>query len=373
MKLNPFSLERFFAEYEFSTPHLLACSDCETMSVRELLELEDEIIEDFSRLRLGYTDSRGSYKLREAVARLYETIDPDEILIFCGAEEAIYAFVNTVHDQGDHVVIHRPCYQSLREVARAVGCRITDWVSDESDCWKPDPEFLRDSVDSRTKTIIVNFPHNPTGSVMDRETFNTVRECADRYGSTVFSDEVYRFLEYNRSERLPSFCDVDERAVSLGVMSKSFGLAGLRIGWIATHNRDVLTAMAAFKDYTTICAPSPSEYLAALALRHADTIIERNLGIIRTNLSLLRSFFSCLEDILSWSEPSAGPVAFPRLYGDIDGDELSRYAAEKAGVLILPGSVFGDEYRQHFRIGFGRRSLPETLEKFEKCIHDLYR
>ncbi len=368
MKLKPFRLEQFFAQYEFTAPYLLCCSDCESLSVGDLLKLEQNAHEELSSLWLGYTEAIGSPELRTQIASLYQNISSAQILVHAGAEEAIFNFMNVVLEAGDHIIIHTPYYQSLGEVARSIGAEVTEWRGDPDRAWELDLQFLEDNVTDRTKVVVVNFPHNPTGYLPDPEFIHELSNLSDKLGFLVFSDEVYRGLEYDPAERLPAFAEINERAVSLGVMSKAYGLAGLRTGWVATRNKELFGGLAAFKDYTTICNSAPSEYLATLALRHCDSIVERNLGIIRRNLSLLASFFSRHQDHFVWHEPKAGPIAFPRYLGK----SVEQFCAElvrHAGVLLLPGTLYGDEY-DCFRIGFGRSNLVECLPKLEQFLVD---
>ena len=361
MSIEPFRLERYFAEHEFTVPFQLSCSDCETMTIAELLSLEDGARGKFENIPLGYTDSQGSMELRTEIAALYDTIAPDQVIVHTGAEEAIFVFMNAVCDSGDHIIVHRPCYQSLYEVARSAGCEVTFWEACEGNGWRLDVDFLAEKIRTDTKAVVFNSPHNPTGYHMDAAALHEIGRLSKERGFFVFSDEVYRFLEYCDEERLPAFCDIDDRAVSLGVLSKSFGLAGLRIGWIATRNRNVLDAVSAYKDYTTICNSAPSEFLAALALRNRDKILERTRNIVLDNLKRLEVFIGDHSDVFFWVPPKAGPVAFPRLRTGESTETFCRRLREKKGVLLLPGNVFGDEYSDHVRIGFGRRNLDECL------------
>ena len=192
-------------------------------------------------------------------------------------------------------------------------------------------------------------------------------EICRGHGLVLFCDEVYRLLEFDPADRLPAACDAYENGVSLGVMSKSFGLAGLRIGWIATRNSAVLKAMAGFKDYTTICNSAPSEFLATVALRQRDAVVGRNLEIIEGNLALLDAFFARQQDKLTWQRPRAGSIALPRFADGLDGAALCRAVIDDAGVLLAPGSAFGADDR-HFRIGFGRADMAEALARFEEYL-----
>lgn len=366
MQLPEFKLERYFAKYEFTTEYLLCSSDCEAMSIAELLALEPDATEKFQQVWLGYTDSKGSFGLRKEICKLYESISPEEVLVHTGAGEAIFLFMQAVLKPGDHVIVHSPGYQSLSEVARGIGCESSPWVAREENNWGLDLEYLPKLLRKNTKLIVLNTPHNPTGFLMSYSDFMSVQRFAAENNLLIFSDEVYRELEYDPSTRLPAACDGSEFNISLGVTSKTYGLAGLRIGWIATKNKMVYKSMAALKDYTTICNSAPSEFLAEVAMRNHQKLAARNLLIIKENLSVLDGFFQDHIEQFSWSRPRAGSMAFPRyLAGDVESfcDELVR----KAGVLLLPGSVY-DERANHFRLGIGRKNLPQAISRLSEFL-----
>jgi aspartate/methionine/tyrosine aminotransferase len=365
MQLPPFALERFFARHEFAARHLLCASDCESMSVGELLAMEPGAAERLAGLRLGYTESPGGPALRAAISRLYRSVGPDDVLVTSGAEEAIFLFMHAALSPGDGLVVHHPCYQSLAEVARSVGCRLVPWTAREEDGWELDPRDLP-RLAGGARGIVLNLPHNPTGYLMDRLRFEQTVRFAEERGIVLFSDEVYRGLERTPADALPAAADLSAAAVSLGVMSKTYGLPGLRIGWIATRNQGVRRRMAEIKDYTTICAAAPSELLAETGLRHAPELARRSRRIIDDNLALLDGFFARRAGLLSWTRPLAGPIGFPRFLGG-DVDELCRGALESEGVLLAPARLFGDG-GAHFRIGFGRRSLPAALAGLERFL-----
>jgi aspartate/methionine/tyrosine aminotransferase len=371
MKLEPFALERFFARHEFHVEHLLCASDCETYSVRELLDLEAGSEEEFAALRLGYTETDGHPELRREIANLYQGITADDILVFAGAEEAIFIFMNAVLNAGEHLLVHSPCYQSLAAVAAANGCDVTPWPAVHEKGWALDLGFLEHETKAATRALVVNFPHNPSGYLPSRDFFERLLSLAAAKGWMVFSDEVYRFLEYKPENRLPAACEIYENGVSLGVMSKAFGLAGLRLGWIACRNRGILRKMAAFKDYTTICTAAPSEFLSALALRHHATILNRNREIIARNLDLLRDFMSRHADHFSWQEPQAGPVAFPRVNFALASDDFCADLLQNKGVLFLPGRLFAAAPAQ-FRVGFGRRDFQQGLQRLAAYMKEKF-
>jgi aspartate/methionine/tyrosine aminotransferase len=369
MKIQPFKLERYFAKYEFKAPYLLSSSDCESFSIQELLAFEPDAAPAFHHHWLGYTESQGSPELRQEIARLYHRLDPDQILVHAGAEEAIFIFMNIALDPGDHLIVHYPCYQSLFEIAHALGCQVTQWTAAEAGNWELDLDILRHHLQPNTKAIVVNCPHNPTGYLMSRQKQAQLVEFAREHNLLLFSDEVYRGLEYRPEDQLPPACDLYENAVSLGVMSKTYGLAGLRIGWIATRNRDIYQAMASFKDYTSICNSAPSEFLATLALRHQEKIAQRNLDIIRHNLALLDNFFAAYHHLFNWIPPKAGAIAFPSLKPDRDIEQFCLDLIEKQGVLLLPSAHY-DFGHKNFRIGFGRRNMPQALEHFAAYLDE---
>jgi len=368
MQLPHFKLERYFARYEFAVEHLLCCSDCESFTVEDLLALEPGAGDRFREHWLGYTESQGSPRLRRAISRLYRTISPDDVLVHTGAEEAIFLFMHAVLQPDDHVIVHWPCYQSLEEVALGIGCEVTRWKAREDDGWALDLEELVDHLRPETKVVVVNLPHNPTGYLMGRERFLEMTDILRARGIALFSDEVYRESEYHAEDRLPAACDVYERAVSLGVTSKSYGLAGLRIGWIATRAPLVLERMAALKDYTTICNSAPSEFLAEVALRHREELAQRSVEIITENLQLLDTFFDQHDDVFAWQRPVAGPIGFPRLLTG-NSEAFCDRLVKEAGVLLLPGPVFDDE-GNHVRIGFGRKDMDIGLARLVSFLEN---
>lgn len=369
MKLDHFRLERYFAQHEFSAPYLLCSSDCESMTLEKLLAYAPGAEKNLASLWLGYTESLGDPELRKAIASLYENATPDQILVHAGAEEAIFNFMQVAISPGDHVIVHAPYYQSLGEVARAIGAKITEWQGNPKQAWALDLGFLKDALTERTQAVVVNFPHNPTGFLPTAAFMRELSSLSEKHGFLIFSDEVYRGLELEPAHRLPAMTDMNPRAVSLGVMSKAYGLAGLRIGWVATRNAGLFKKLAAFKNYTTICNSAPSEFLATLALQHGNAIIERNLQIIRANLHQLDVFFASHSDLFDWYRPKAGSIAFPMLLqGSVDA--FCADLLNKAGVLLLPGTLYGAGYNA-FRIGYGRKNLPASLTQLEAYIHKL--
>ncbi len=372
MRLPDFELERYFARFEFEAPYLLGSSDVEGYRLSELLALADEEGRAlWEGLSLGYTESPGHPRLRREIAGLYERVAPEETLVFSGAEEAIFATLHTALEPGDHAVVIAPAYQSLYAVARAAGAEVTLVPLEAEAGWRVDLRALRAAVRPGTRLLVVNFPHNPTGALPDRETFGEIVDLARETGGWLLSDEVYRLLEYDPADRLPAAVDLYERAISLGVMSKAFALAGLRIGWVATHDTDLLGRLQRFKDYTTICCSAPSEVLATIALRAREAVLARSLGILRAHRPHPAAFFARWAGRFAWTRPRTGPIAFPRLLG---AEPIGRFAEELLaveGVMILPGTVY-DHPGNHFRLGFARRNLPEALARLDRFCATRY-
>jgi aspartate/methionine/tyrosine aminotransferase len=365
MRIAEFALERFFARWEFAVRHLLCASDVEGWRMADLLALaDDETARLWADLRLGYSEAPGHPLLRAEIAKLYDTIEPDDVLVFAGAEEAIFCLSNVLLGPGDHAVVTWPGYQSLYEVGRAAGADVFLHELREDDGWALDADRLIASLRPTTRLVVVNAPHNPTGMLPTQAEWTRLTGELEDRGIRLLADEVYRFLELDETDRLTAGADTFGRGVSLGVMSKSFALAGLRIGWLATRDRELLARCAAFKDYTTICSSAPAEILALIALRARDVVLARSRRIVETNLARLDVFFADHADRFSWVRPHGGSIGFPRL---LDAEPIDAFAArlvEAEGVLLLPGSQFGFE-GNHFRIGFGREDLPEALAGLE--------
>lgn len=366
MRIPDFALERYFARWEFNARYLLCASDVQGYPMAELLALADDQTRAlWDELKLGYAESTGHPLLRAEIASLCDTIEPDEVLTFAGAEEAIFCLMNVLVGSGDHAIVTWPGYQSLYEVARANSAEVTLHELRETNGWALDLDLLRRQLTPATRLIVVNLPHNPTGMLADRATFDGLVALAAEAGAHLLVDEVYRGLELDPSDRLPAGADALPRGISLGVMSKSYALAGLRIGWLATHDRELLGRVARFKDYTTICSSAPSEILAIIALRARDQVLARSRGIVAANLDRLDAFFDDWADRFAWVRPRAGSIGFPCL--TVPGVRIDDWAAdlvEAEGVLLLPGSQFGYP-GNHFRIGFGRTDMPEALARLE--------
>ena len=366
MQIRPFGLERYFARHEFSAKYLLGSSDPEAMSIADLLAFEPGSEEELKKVWLGYTESLGDPALRRDIAGLYESIAPENVLVFTGAEEPIFAFMHAVLEPGDHLVVHFPGYQSHYSVAQSRGIEVSHWHGNPNRNWAPDLAELPELIRSNTRAILICTPHNPTGYLFDRSSWQQVIEIARKRGLYLFCDEVYRGSEHESADRLPHLADHYDKGISLNCLSKNCGLAGLRTGWIATKDRDVYNRLASFKDYLTICNCAPGEYLAGIAVRNMPQIFEKQRVRLVSNLNLLAEFFARHTDLFSWQRPRAGTVTFPRYLGGSALEFCDRLVAE-SGIMLIPGTYF-DMPGEYLRFGYGRASFAEALARLEEYL-----
>ncbi len=370
MRIADFALERYFARWEFAVEHILCASDVEGYGMADLLALaDDETRGLWEDLRLGYTESTGHPLLRAEIAELYDRIEPDEVLVFAGAEEAIFCLSNVLLGPGDHAVVTWPGYQSLYEVGRAAGAEVTLHELREDQRWGLDVERLIGALRPETRLVVVNAPHNPTGMLPTHAQWARLSDALADRKVHLLADEVYRFLENDEADRLLPGADAFPRGISLGVMSKSFAMAGLRIGWLATQDRDLLARCAAFKDYTTICSSAPSEILALIGLRAREQVLGRSLRIVADNLSLLDDFFRRHADRFAWVRPRGGSVAFPRLLDATPIDDFAAAAGRGGGrpappgfAVRVPGQPLPDRVRAD-EPARGARGLERFMER----------
>jgi aspartate/methionine/tyrosine aminotransferase len=366
--LPAFAIERYFAVHEFAVPYLLCASDVEPLSMHELLAFaDDETRDQWDSLMLGYTETLGAPALRRAIAGLYDTLEGDDVIGVVGASEALFILFSALIRPGDHVVALWPAYQSLYDLARAQGAEVELVELRPEDGWKLDLDRIAAAVRPTTRAIVVNLPHNPTGMLPTSAELAALAELAERHGATLVCDEVYRGLEQDPADRLPAAADLSASAVSVGVLSKTYALAGLRVGWLATRNRELLDAASQVRDYTSRCSPAPSEVLGTIALRAAPALVERSRSIIAANLPLVDALMAEHADRLDWVRPSAGSIGFPRYRGGEGIDAFNERLVAEQGVLLLPGQVYG--YGDgRFRLGFGRRNLPEAIDRLDRQL-----
>lgn len=370
--LPDFKLETYFSKWEFTARYHMTASDAQSMTLDELLAMgTSEQQAAFKTQWLGYTETFGNPALREAIAGLYDEVAAKDVLCFAGAGEGIYIAMHVLLQKGDHAIVVTPNYQSAETVPLAI-CGVSGVALDPADDWSLDIDQVRAAIRPNTKLISVNFPHNPTGKILERERFDALVALCRQHGLWLFSDEVYRGLSVGDKAQLPAAADVYERGLSLSVMSKAYGLPGLRIGWIACRDGAVISQMERMKHYLSICNAAPSESLARVALENAGTILERNNRLIAANIIELNAFFREFETLFEWQEPDGGCVGYP-LYRGADGVEaFARQLVETSGVLLLPASIYRSELNptpdNRFRIGFGRANIQEGISAMRSYL-----
>lgn len=370
MEIAPFSLEQFFARYEFEVAHNLCASDCETVTVAELLQMAGVEMDAFGQLALSYTESQGHPELRAAIAATYADVAAEDVVVLAAPEEGIYLTMRSLLEPDDEVVVLAPAYDSLRNVPEHI-CgeeRVRQWeIAPTESSWELDLDQLETLLTPRTKLLIVNFPHNPTGYLPQASAFEAIVDAARRRGIWLFSDEMYRGLEIGDAVRLPSAAGLYERSVVLAGLSKVHGLPGLRAGWLVVRDPDLRQHLINWKHYTSICAPAPSEFMALAGLAAGDKLTARNRKLIEQNLTAADDFFSAWPQTFTWRRPQAGSVA---LVG-VNVPSATRYCvrlAEAAGILLLPGPYLGYD-DGHVRFGFGRADFVANLRAYESHLH----
>jgi hypothetical protein len=340
-----------------------------------LTELRDKASPEdraaFENLRLGYTDTQGGLYVREAIATTYSDLQPEHIQCFAGAEEGVYIAMKVLLDAADHAIVVVPNYQAAETIPLSI-CGVSGVPLLEDENWRLDLVAVKAAIRPNTKLISINFPNNPTGAVPDRDTFENLLELCREHDLYLFSDEVYRLLEVDEAKRLPQVADVYAKGLSLNVMSKAYGLPGLRIGWIASRDMELLARFNRYKHYLSICNSAPSEHLAVIALKAREQILERNRSIVRENISRLNDFFADYPQLFEWTPPDGGCVAFPRYIGSGGVTAFCKRLVEEAGVLLLPGSIYRSELMEtpsdRFRIGCGRRNVETGLAAFREFL-----
>lgn len=361
MRPVPFALERYFAAHEFSARRLLSSSDCEPLSMAELLaDADEETNYLWKNLRLGYTESRGLPLLRQEIATLYPEFGAEHIVEVV-PEEGILLAIQALIRPGDPVVVTMPAYQSLHEIARGADCEIREWWPKERQGWRFDPADL-ERIAKGARLIVINFPHNPTGYLPSAEEFKHIFAIAESSGAWVFSDEMYRLLEHDPETVLPSAIELYPRAIALGGLSKAFGLPGLRTGWLATRDISLLDRVIEAKDYTTICGSAPSEILALIALRARKKILARNRAIVCRNLDAFDIWLKENPTLFCWARPRAGSVGLAEILTPESATSFCKRLVRDAGVAMVPSCMFGGGDR-HIRVGFGRDDFRSVLDE----------
>ena len=363
--LPDFRLETHFSKWEFKARYHLTASDAESISMRDLLAMATpEEREEFEGLWLGYTETFGAPDLREAIAATYDTRDANDVLCFAGASEGIFAANFVILDKDSHAIVVTPNYQSHETLPVAI-CEATGIPLDPDDGWSLDIDRVAEAVRPNTRLVTINFPHNPTGAILSLDRYHSLIELCRKHGIYILHDEIFNGLGPTGTNHLPFVTDIYERGLSLNVMSKSYGLPGLRLGWIASADRELLSRMERMKHYLSICNSGPSERLTKIAVNNRDKLLARNCSIVDENLPKWEAFFARYPDLFDWQRPDGSCMAFPRYKGSDGVEKFTRSLVEESGVLLLPSTIYRSELGptpvDRFRLGYGRRGLDEGI------------
>ncbi len=370
--LPDFRLETHFSKWEFKARYHMTASDAETMTLPDLLAMaSDEDRAGFEGMALGYTETFGAPDLRDVIAGTFADQSASNILCFAGASEGIFAANSVLLDADSHAIVVTPNYQSHETLPHMI-CSATGVPLDPDDNWSLDIDRIAAAIQPNTRLVTINFPHNPTGAILPLDRYMALIDLCRKHGIWILHDEIFNGLGPTGTQHLPFIADVYERGLSLGVMSKSYGLPGLRIGWIACQDREVLSKMERLKHYLSICNSGPSERLALIALKARDQILARNNAIVDQNLIKWDAFFARHPDLFDWRRPDGSCMAFPRYKGAEGVEEFCRALVEDSGVLFLPSTIYrsdlGPTPTDRFRLGCGRKGLDEGLAALEAHI-----
>lgn len=364
-----FAIATFVARWHSNVPHDLSGSDSETLSLSELLELaEPDDVARWSQLGFGYCDPRGAPWLRTAIARRYGGIGSDEVLCCAGAQEAITCVTASLLEPDDHAIVVLPIYQPSEQAVTRV-CRTTG-VPLEPDRWTLDLDRLAAAIEPTTKLVLANFPNSPTGATLDADMLRGLVTLCRRHGLWLVNDEIYRQTDDSPDHaRIPATADAYERGISINGLSKGFGLPGLRVGWAACRDRELMVRALNTKSTLSSCLSSPSEVLAHVALRAEGRIVERSRAIGRENHRRFSNLAIRYPDTFDVGAGNNLAFCFPRYVGPGSVDLFADRLARQAGLLVLPSTLWRSTLApvpvDHLRIGLGHARGARGLDALD--------
>ena len=368
MNFPEYKLVKFQTENGHRTKYFMGASGPEAVSLQELLSLaSDEDRQRWQGFPLGFASSQGDEHLRELIAADYPGLSAENIITFAGAQEAIYATYHALLNADDKTQVITPVFEPLSLVSELIGAQVNKVPMISADSkWQLDMDVWSDSLHPVTKLAVINFPHNPTGAMISQLQLQVmVDQCRD-FDCWLFSDEVFRGLEYRDADRLPPVASIYEKGISLGVMSKAFGLGGVRIGWIACQDELLIQRLHEIKQYLSICNSRADEVLATIALKNREKLLSQNVDMIRNNLQIIEAASEQFSDRVEWYRPMAGCVAYPRVKNTDTSNDFVEEVLDKTGILLVPGECF-QQGKAHFRAGFGGKSFAYQFSRFLKA------
>lgn len=376
MNYETFELERWMTRWELEVSHDICESGIKPMTLAEVFTLLPEesaqkLEETIRTIPLGYSEARGTIELRTALAKTYPGTSAEEIFVATGAIEANFLLFNVLVQPGDHVIVVDPAYQQLQSVPRALGADVELLSVVHDDGYYYDLDQLREMMRAETKLIVVNTPHNPTGTMLSEEQIQELVNIAREHDAWILSDEAYRWIEHPGGESIPApMRGRYEKGISVGTVSKPFGVPGLRIGWFAAP-AEITQAAWAVRDYVSLSPGKLSDIITTAIVTHRDAIFARNAEIIGANMNSARKWFASNSDLVSWVSPRAGLLAMMSYTADIDSTLLANRLAGEAGVMLAPGDAFGMPGRLRIGVGQDPRIFREGLERTSDFLKKL--
>ena len=370
MKIKPFAVEEWMNAWEVGAKYNIAETCVDSISMNELFELTGEDKTEFlNRLcarRLSYGDIEGLPEFRKGVCGLYKTLNIENIVPTHGASGANHHVFYSLISPGDRVVSIMPTYQQLYSIPESYGADVQILHLSKENNYLPDLEKLRRLVKPKTKMICINNPNNPTGALMSEQMLREIVEIARSADAWILCDEVYRHLS-QEDDWCPSIVDLYEKGISVSSMSKVFSLAGLRLGWIATHDMSVVKSCLSHRDYNLVSCGVFDEMLAAAALKHSDKLLERSRKIVRENLQILDDWVSS-EPHVSYVKPQAGTTALVYYDLDISSYEFCEEMYKKTGAFVTPGDCFEVPHSMRIGYAYGKQDLIDGLKAISEYI-----
>jgi aspartate/methionine/tyrosine aminotransferase len=379
--------QRLTANQNVTIKHNLSNSCAESLSASQLCDLGGTSLDDFlGEQELSYASISGSHYLRTLIAGFHQAynnheyvLSPDNILTFCGAQEALSAIYQTVffddevvdkRESDKHskmeIVVVTPCYPSLVTMAEQQGIKVKSLEVTFEDHWQINEEKFLALINKNTRLIVLNSPHNPSGSIIKNEFSKKILAAAKKFNCYLLSDDVSQTSNYNKTALAHAYLDYD-RTIVVSVLSKSFGLAGLRIGWVVSKNKALLKKLLAIKAQASICTSVVDEKLAELALENHQKIIQRNNDIIKHNIILFHQFIEINSQYFSWCAPQAGLLTLVQCHTETPMLEWAEQVAEKSGLFVYPACLFGLK-GSYFRLGLGSNKFPMILKSLQHFI-----
>lgn len=370
MKIKPFAVEEWMNAWEVGAKYNIAETCVDSISMNDLFELTGEDKTEFlNRLcarRLSYGDIEGLPEFRKGVCGLYKTLNIENIVPTHGASGANHHVFYSLISPGDRVVSIMPTYQQLYSIPESYGADVQILHLSKENNYLPDLEKLRRLVTPETKMICINNPNNPTGALMSEQMLREIVEIARSADAWILCDEVYRHLS-QEDGWCPSIVDLYEKGISVSSMSKVFSLAGLRLGWIATHDMSVVKSCLSHRDYNLVSCGVFDEMLAAAALKHRDKLLERSRKIVRENLQILDDWVSS-EPHVSYVKPKAGTTALVYYDLDIPSYEFCEEMYKKTGAFVTPGDCFEVPHSMRIGYAYGKQDLIDGLKAISEYI-----